>query len=281
MAITNFNRSWKDLINSVRALLDEDSAGFYTDDMIFRGLVDAQMRIAQKASLRYEQTGKLPKIFKDCTAVVRGTSLTYYAPALYGLNIGDGESLTGDDIFMLLSAKVKYSYDSDHPIDDLNLGERMKDMIDVPVLSPQEFMSENNYSDGVVYMPDVVYSTNEGSRRRNKIYFKGNIAGDIHADEITFIVTYVSIWTDYNLKPEFYAQEVSKEIATSGENEQAQPIESNKVMGRFDLGLLPPYCYPAMTEYAYASIMRRDRELLPIAMQMLSRAEKLMDECAI
>lgn len=290
MAIANFTRSWKDLITSVRTLLDEDSAGFYTDDMIFRLLLDAQMRIAQKASVRYEQTGKLPKLFKDCVSVVRGTAHKFYTGDNfpYSIYTGDstdkGEKLVSDDIYMLLAAKIKYAFDSTHVIDNVNLGEQLKDMIDIPVLSPDKFMSENNYIDGVTMMPDTLgNASSSGAKRVNKIYFKSNIAGDKYAEAITFVVTYVSIWTDYDLFPADYRKQIydinNVGLDTPEENPLGDSIQANVTTGRFNQGILPPYCFPAMTEYAYASILRRDREMIPFAMQSLARAERLMEEC--
>lgn len=290
MAITNFTRSWKDLITSVRTLLDEDSAGFYTDDMIFRLLVDAQMRIAQKASVRYEATGKLPKLFRDCVSVVRGTANKFYTGdnylySLYAdLSTDKGEKLVSDDIYMLLAAKVKYSFDSTHIIDNVNLGEQLKDMIDVPVLPPDKFMSENNYIDGVTMMPDTMSDiSTSGAKRVNKIYFKSNVSGDKYAEAITFVITYVSIWTDYDLFPVDYREQIyginNVGISTPEVSPLGDSLQANVTTGRFNQGILPPYCHPAMTEYAYASILRRDREMIPFAMQSLARAEKLMEEC--
>lgn len=266
MAITNFTRSWKDLITSVRTLLDEDSAGFYTDDMIFRLLLDAQMRIAQKASVRYEQTGKLPKLFRDC-AVTFGRSVERY----YSTNA----LLEGTDVYQVLSAKVKYSYDNDFLTKNyFNEGEGVKDMIDVPVLTADKFYSENNYIDG------VCLTHYDDDPRKNIVKFKSNFAGDIHVVPLTYLITYVSIWCDYNTKPD-YRISIYDETAypTNQVDELSRAIVRNDNSSNKVIGMLPPYCYNAMTEYAYASILRRDREMIPFAMQSLARAERLMEEC--
>lgn len=266
MAITNFTRSWKDLITSVRTLLDEDSAGFYTDDMIFRLLLDAQMRIAQKASVRYEATGKLPKLFRDCAAVyVYSTRKYYESEALF----------SGTDIYELLSVRVKYVYDAGiGTIDYYGYGEGVEDMIDVPILPPDKFFSENNYIDGACLF------NHDKTPNSKAVLFKSNFAGDKHAIPLSFMITYISIWTDYDTKPDFGIDMYDRASYPSSEEDEAgRIIYSNRTKNNLAIGILPPYCYPAMTEYAYASILRRDREMIPFAMQSLARAEKLMEEC--
>ena len=149
MAFVNFTRSWQDQIDSVRTLLDESSAGFYTDDAIYRFLVDAQMVIAQKAVIRYEQTGKMPKLFKDCMVTCSGTSdnITY--------DVSD--QIFAADLFMLVKARAKYIYDANfydsYDGNDFGTGEGVVDMIDVPILTNEQFFSENNYLDGATVVP--------------------------------------------------------------------------------------------------------------------------------